>query len=110
MDEFTRVPGTKYYKIDVHYDLDKHEWGEPDAEFEHAVSLCGGEFCGAGTGFGERDMDWEFDDEASAAEAMYVVEGVIAGRDGFYVSIYELEEQEEDSEPLNVIPPHPFLR
>ncbi len=55
MDEPARAPGTKYYKLDVHYDLNKIEWGAPDGELDRVVALYGGESCGAGTGFGERE-------------------------------------------------------
>lgn len=62
---------------------DKHAWGSPDLDFEVALGHCDG----AGTGFGQRDMDWAFADEASAHEALRLATAIVAGRAGFELSL-----------------------
>ena len=52
--EYEVAAGTEYYVLAVWYDLEHHAWGGPDQEFEAVL----GSPDGAGTGFGQRDMDW----------------------------------------------------
>ena len=81
--DYDSPDGTPYFTLYVVYKTEHHEWGEPDEEFYAVI----GHADGAGTGFGERDMDWSFVDEASANEAMRRVEEVTADRPGFTVSV-----------------------
>ncbi len=50
-------------------------------------------------------MDWDFDDEGSAVEALCAcaLELLVAGHDGFRVSLFELVEESEEYEPIAVL-------
>lgn len=49
-----------YFQASVVYSLDDYEWREPDDALEKIAKQYRGYKVGAGTGFGERDMDFAF--------------------------------------------------
>lgn len=75
-------PGAKYWKLSIWYELDK--CGEIDDEISAAI---GSPPDGAGTGFDQRDMDWDFADKASAHAAQSQVQRIIGPRHGFHTAI-----------------------
>lgn len=90
--EYNGKAEDRYWKLTVWYDLDKHAWGEPDNKFAGAI----GHPDGAGTGFGQRDMDWSFADEASARTALSTVKKLIGRKPGFHtaIDVFTLDEDE----------------
>lgn len=46
--------------VDLAYDLDKVEWGVPDVDLEVIAHQYGGQWVSSGTGFGQRDLQFEF--------------------------------------------------
>ncbi len=70
--DYNGKPGTKYWRLTVVYDLDHHEWGSVDTILDELLGQCDG----AGTGFGERDMDWAFADKASGTKALKLVKSL----------------------------------
>jgi hypothetical protein len=63
--DYDGKPGTSYWVVTFVYSVERYGWGELDVKVEKLLGPCGG----AGTGFGERDMDWAFADEKSAKRA-----------------------------------------
>lgn len=49
-----------YFQVNVSYSLDDYEWGRPDNVLEDSARTYRGYSVGAGTGFGERDIDFAF--------------------------------------------------
>jgi hypothetical protein len=82
-------PGTKYWRLAVWYDLAKHAWGEPDK----AIAAALGHPDGAGTGLGQRDMDWAFSDEGSARVALSRVQKIIGRKRGFHTALDAFTEE-----------------
>ena len=91
--DYKGKPGTAYWVVTFVYSVEKFGWGVPDKEIRKLLGNCDG----AGTGFGERDMDWAFADLKSAEKAMKLLEPFCDGDDAkAYLDERAVESDEDD--------------